>query len=121
MDITAYLVWFLECLLRAIHGTEEVISGALTKARFWERHARETLNKRQIHMISKLLDDFEGKLTSSKWAKIENCSQDTAIRDISDLLERGMLFKNPGGGRSTSYSLLNDDSSRRNGHNQLMG
>jgi len=106
MDVTAYLVWFLECLLRAVDGTEDVIAAALTKARFWERHAREALNERQIQMITRLLGDFKGKLTSSKWAKISKCSQDTAVRDISDLVDRGILDRNPGGGRSTSYSLV---------------
>ena len=106
MDVTAYLVWFLECLLRAVDGTEDVIAAALTKARFWKRHAREALNERQIQMITRLLGDFKGKLTSSKWAKISKCSQDTAVRDISDLVDRGILDRNPGGGRSTSYSLV---------------
>ena len=76
------------------------------RARFWERFAKEPLNERQIKVLNRLLDDFEGKLTTSKWAKIAKCSQDTAYRDILDLVNRGALQKGPGGGRSTSYSLL---------------
>ncbi len=77
----------------------------LVKARFWERYAKEPLNERQIKVLNKLLDDFEGKLTTSKWVKIAKCSQDTAYRDILDLIERRALSKDTGGGRSTSYSL----------------
>jgi Fic family protein len=80
----------------------------LNKARFWERFAREPLNERQIEVLNRLLDGFEGKLTTSKWAKLAKCSQDTAYRDILDLVERGALRKDPGGGRSTSYSLAID-------------
>ena len=75
-------------------------------ARFWERFGTEPLNERQIAVLNRLLDGLEGKLTSAKWAKLANCSQDTAYRDILDLVERGALRKNPGGGRSTSYSLV---------------
>ncbi|NOZ02503.1 MAG: Fic family protein [Deltaproteobacteria bacterium] len=105
LDITGWQKWFLECLLRAIEGAQGTLSAVLEKARFWERFATEPLNKRQIKVLNRLLDGFEGKLTSSKWAKIAKCSQDTAHRDITDLIERGALKKNPGGGRSTSYSL----------------
>ena len=82
------------------------MSQVLQKARFWERFAKEPLNERQIEVLNRLLDGFEGKLTTSKWAKIAKCSQDTAYRDIVDLIERGALRKEPGGGRSTSYSLM---------------
>jgi Fic family protein len=82
------------------------LSAVLDKARFWERFAKEPLNERQIRVLNRLLDGFEGKLSSSKWAKLANCSQDTAQRDIVDLVERGALRKEPGGGRSTSYSLV---------------
>jgi Fic family protein len=106
LDITAWQRWFLECLLRAIEGAQETLSAVLDKARFWERFAKEPFNERQIKVLNRLLDDFDGKLTSSKWAKIAKCSQDTAYRDIIDLIDRGALKKDPGGGRSTSYSLV---------------
>jgi len=105
LDITRWQTWFLECLLRAIDGAEGVLSDVLGKARFWERFAKEPFNERQIEVLNRLMDGFEGKLTSSKWAKIAQCSQDTAYRDIVDLIERGALEKDPAGGRSTSYSL----------------
>lgn len=106
LDITQWLEWFFACLSRAIDGAQETLGGVLIKARFWERFAHEPLNARQIKVLNRLLDGFEGKLTSSKWAKLAKCSQDTANRDINDLLERGALVKNPGGGRSTSYSIV---------------
>jgi Fic family protein len=106
LDITAWQAWFLGCLLRAIEGAHGTLSAVLDKARFWERFAKEPLNERQIRVLNRLLDGFEGKLSSSKWAKLANCSQDTAQRDIVDLVERGALRKEPGGGRSTSYSLV---------------
>jgi Fic family protein len=105
LDVTRWQEWFLNCLLRAIEGAQETLSAVLQKARFWERFAKEPLNKRQIKILNRLLDGFEGKLTTSKWAKTAKCSQDTAYRDILDLIERGALQKDPGGGRSTSYSL----------------
>lgn len=105
LDITPWLSWFLACLGRAFDGAEEALGEVLAKARFWEKHTRDALNERQRDMINRLLDGFEGKLTSSKWALIEKCSQDTALRDIGDLVERGILTKDEGGGRSTSYSL----------------
>ena len=105
LDITPWLAWFLACLDRAFDGAEEMLAGVLEKARFWEKHAGAPFNERQRDMLNRLLDGFEGKLTSSKWAKLEKCSQDTALRDINDLVERGILQKDEGGGRSTSYSL----------------
>lgn len=105
VDITSWLKWFLECLDRAFDGAEAVLAKVFAKARFWERHQGTSFNPRQRDMIGRLFDGFEGKLTSSKWAAIEKCSPDTALRDISELLERGILVKDPGGGRSTSYSL----------------
>jgi Fic family protein len=78
----------------------------LLKARFWERFAAEPLNDRQIKVLNRMVDGFEGRLTSSKWAKLAKCSQDTAYRDILDLMDRGALQKNPGSGRSTSYGLV---------------
>ena len=105
-DITAWQEWFLGCLLRAIEGAHDTLETVLGKARFWERFAKEPLNDRQIKVLNRVLDGFEGKLTSSKWAKLAKCSQDTAYRDILDLIERGALQKEPGGGRSTSYSII---------------
>jgi Fic family protein len=105
LDITRWLEWFLGCLDRAFNGTEETLGSVLQKARFWEAHAATPLNDRQRLMLNKLLDGFEGKLTSSKWAKIAKCSQDTALRDITDLVNHGILVKDAAGGRSTSYSL----------------
>lgn len=105
LDITEWLQWFLACLGRAIDGAEDALAAVLSKARFWDRYRGETFNDRQRDMLNRLLNGFEGKLTSSKWAKIEKCSPDTALRDITDLLARGILVKDLGGGRSTSYSL----------------
>jgi Fic family protein len=97
--------WFLSCLGRAFDGAEAILSSVLIKARFWEIHAGESFNPRQQKVINRLLDGFEGKLTSSKWAALTRASQDTALRDIDDLLQRGVLVKDAAGGRSTSYSL----------------
>src|SRR5690606_16317271 len=109
LDITEWLTWFLACLSGAFDGAEAILAGVLGKARFWEKYATVQFNDRQRDMLNRLLDGFEGKLTSSKWAKIEKCSQDTALRDITDLLERGVLVKDEGGGRSTSYSLADKE------------
>ena len=106
LDVTRWQSWFLDCLLRAIDGAQDTLGAVLNKAKFWERFATQPLNERQIKVLNRLLDGFEGKLTTSKWAKLAKCSQDTAYRDILDLLERGALQKDPGGGRSTSYSLV---------------
>ena len=105
LDITEWLEWFLDCLEHAFEGAETILADVLEKARFWERHGAKPFNDRQRKILNRILDGFEGKLTSSKWAKLGKCSQDTASRDIDDLLKRGILVKNPGGGRSTSYSL----------------
>lgn len=105
LDVTAWQDWFLQCLGRAIEGADNTLNVIMDKARFWRSFASESFNQRQITVLNKLMDSFEGKLTSSKWAKITKCSQDTAYRDILDLIERGVLQKDPGGGRSTSYSL----------------
>ncbi len=105
IDITSWLEWFLMCFDRALYITEDTLSGVLKKARFWESCQAGGINERQKEIINKLFDGFEGKLTSSKWAKITKCSQDTALRDIQDLLEKDILRKDPAGGRSTSYSL----------------
>ena len=105
IDITAWLTWTLDCLNRALDATEKTLAGVFKKTRFWESHPAESLNERQRIMINKLLDGFEGKLTSSKWAKVTTCSQDTALRDILDLIEQGVLVKDSAGGRSTGYLL----------------
>jgi Fic family protein len=109
LDITEWLQWFLACLGGAVDGAESMLAGVLRKARFWENHAAEALNERQRDMLNRLLDGLEGKLTSSKWAAIQKCSPDTALRDITDLLERRILVKDERGGRSTSYSLVQPD------------
>jgi Fic family protein len=106
LDVTLWQDWFLSCLHRAIEGSQGTLGAVLEKARFWERFAQQSLNERQIKVLNRLLDGFEGKLTTSKWAKLTKCSQDTAYRDILDLVERGALRKDAGGGRSTSYSLV---------------
>lgn len=105
LDITNWQEWFLNCLLRAIEGSLDTLDSILEKTKFWERLAKTPANQRQIKVLNMLLDGFEGKLTSSKWAKITKCSQDTAHRDILDLINKGALVKNEGGGRSTSYSI----------------
>jgi Fic family protein len=106
LDVTAWQLWFLDCLHRAIDGAQDTLGAVLNKAQFWERFAKEPLNERQIKVLNRLLDGFEGKLTTSKWARLAKCSQDTAYRDIKDLIERGALTQEPGGGRSTSYALV---------------
>ena len=105
LDVTAWMKWFLGCLDRAFGGAEETLSIVLRKSRFWESQSGESFNERQQKVIHRLLDGFEGKLTSSKWAKLAKCSQDTANRDINELVERRILIKNAAGGRSTSYSI----------------
>lgn len=105
LDITAWLEWFLDRLDRAIEGAEGTLATVLFKSRFWEAIRTQPLNDRQRKAIEKLLDDFEGKLTSTKWAKLTKSSPDTALRDITDLVERGILVRDEGRGRSTSYSL----------------
>lgn len=106
MDVSDWMEWFLGCLDRAIQGTEDTLARVFQKARFWEKHGSFSFNERRRLMLNKLLDGFEGNMTSGKWAKIAKCSQDTAARDIQALIEAGILVKNPGGGRSTSYALL---------------
>ena len=108
LSITPWLEWFLGCLDRAINGAEHILAGIFYKAHLWEAHTHKPFNERQRAVINRLFDGFEGKLTSSKWAKLAKCSQDTALRDIDDLVKRGVLVKEPGGGRSTSYALAND-------------
>ncbi len=105
LEITGWLEWFLDCLGRTINAAEEILTSVLNKARFWGTYADVQFNDRQRLMVNMLLDGFEGKLTSTKWAKLAKCSQDTALRDILSLVECGVLTKDSAGGRSTSYSL----------------
>lgn len=105
-DITPWLAWFLECLGDAINGAENLLAGILAKARFWEKMDHVDLSNRQRQVLNRLLDGFEGKLTTSKWAKLTKSSQDTATRDIQDLIQKNVLERSAEGGRSTSYTLI---------------
>lgn len=106
VDITAWLEWFLGCLGRAISGAETGLAVVLKKARTWERiNSRTSVNERQRKVINRLLDGFEGKLSTSKYAKLAKCSADTALRDIKLLIDQGILLQEEGAGRSTSYRL----------------
>jgi Fic family protein len=105
MDVTAWMEWFLACLTRAIEGAQAALSGVIDKARYWEKLRDVPLNGRQRLVISRLLEGFEGNLTTSKWATLTKSSTDTALRDIQQLVARGVLVRNRAGGRSTSYSL----------------
>jgi Fic family protein len=106
LDITPWLEWFLDCLGRSFEGAESILGTVLRKARFWEQRADTAFNDRQRTVVNLLLNGFEGKLTSAKWAKLGKCSHDTALRDIEGLVRKGVLKKNAAGGRSTSYSLV---------------
>ena len=105
LDVTGWLSWFLGTLGRAVTSAQTTLDAVLVKARFWQRWAGTPMNERQAKLLNRLLDGFDGKLTSSKWASIAKCSPDTALRDITQLLELGVLRKSPGGGRSTGYEL----------------
>ena len=109
LDITPWTEWFLGCLDRAFDATETTLASVLRKARFWERLAGTAINERRRMVLSRMPGGFEGKLTSTKWAKIGKCSHDTALRDIQYLIENDVLAKNAAGGRSTSYSLKGID------------
>ncbi len=106
LDITEWLEWFLQCLGRSLNAPEEILSLVLKKASFWKAQEKTIFNQRQVLLLNKLLDGFDGKLTSSKWAKIAKCSHDTALRDINDLIEKKVLIKEDAGGRSSSYVLV---------------
>jgi Fic family protein len=106
VDVSSWHVWFLECLERTLYSTDELLKDVLQKSNFWNRHAQTALNERQKLMLNKILDGFEGKVTSSKWAKIGKCSSDTALRDVQDLIKKGILEKEEAGGRSVSYRLI---------------
>jgi Fic family protein len=105
LDVTTWLAWFLACLGRALAASEIGVARALARQQFWQDHAGIALNERQRRMVERLLEGFEGKLTTSKWAALEHCSQDSALRDIQGLIEAGILVRDPAGGRSTGYSL----------------
>jgi Fic family protein len=107
LDVTPWMEWFLGCLTRAIQGARITLTGVIGKARIWEQLRDVPLNDRERLIINHLLDGFEGKLTTSKWAALTKASHDTALRDMQSLVERGVLVRNTGGGRSTSYSLAN--------------
>lgn len=109
LDITAWMEWFLGCLDRSIDGAEETLATVLRQAQLWQRINLRPIHDRQRKVILRLQDDFLGKLTTSKYATLAKCSSDTALRDIRELLERGILVQNPGGGRSTSYRLAEPD------------
>ena len=106
LDVTPWLDWFLACLLRAVQGADGLLVGVLDKAQFWQRWAGTPLNARQTLVLNRVLDGMEGKLTNAKWAAIGKCSADTALRDINDLLSRGVLARMDGGGRNTAYTLV---------------
>jgi len=105
LDITEWIKWFISCLINSLKATDKILIRVLLKANFWNRHSKTIINKRQKKVLNKLLDGFEGKLTSMKWAKIAKCSKDTAIRDINDLINKEVLQKESAGGRSTNYEL----------------
>jgi len=105
LDVTEWIKWFLNCLINALNATEKILTRVLIKADFWNKHSKTIINERQKNVLNKLLDEFEGKLTSMKWAKIAKCSKDSAIRDINDLISKDILQKETAGGRSTNYEL----------------
>lgn len=106
LNISNWIVWFLNCLINALKSTDSVLNSVLFKAEFWQKHLDTAINERQRKILNKLMNGFDGKLTSSKWAKIAKCSKDSAIRDINDLIEKGILQKEAAGGRSTNYELI---------------
>lgn len=105
LDITEWLLWFLSCLESAITRASGAIERTLEKAAYWDRFSGVDINERQRKVVNRLWDGFDGKLTTSKWAKMCSCSQDTALRDISDLISKGMLMNSGEGGRSANYIL----------------
>lgn len=104
-DITEWIVWFLNCLKNALINTELAVEKTIRKSEFWKKHENTEINHRQRFMLNKLLDGMDGKLKSSKWAKMSKCSSDTALRDIKDLISKGILWQESEGGRSTNYEL----------------
>jgi Fic family protein len=106
LDISEWIKWFLNCLINSLRSTDSQLIRILYKADFWMKNSELVINERQKKLLNKLLDGFDGKLTSSKWAKITKCSKDTAIRDINDLISKNILQKETAGGRSTNYELI---------------
>lgn len=106
LDITSWLIWFLDCLGRALHGAEDLLTATIFKAELWQYINMESVNMRQQLIINRLLDNFQGHMNTSKYASFAKCSPDTALRDIKDLTSKKILIQNPGAGRSTSYRLL---------------
>jgi len=112
LDITSWLAWFLGCLDRAIDSSDTILGSVLHKARLWQRINTRPVNERQRKVINRMLEhDWQGHLNTSRYARLAGCSPDTALRDIKELLERGILVKNEGGGRSTSYRLADPGNS----------
>lgn len=109
LDITEWIKWFLNCLINALKSTDSVLIRVLFKADFWTKHSNTILNERQMKLLNKILDGFDGNVTSSKWAKMAKCSKDIAIRDINDLIDKNILQKDPAGGRSTNYKLVKNE------------
>jgi Fic family protein len=108
LNASEWLSWFLACLLRALHEADQTLTGILAKANFWHKWAGTPFNVRQIKVLNRMLDGFDGKLSNKKWAAICKCSSDTALRDISHLVERGVLRRTETAGRNTSYELRQD-------------
>ncbi len=106
LDVTEWLKWFMQCLMAALLATDDTLDDVLRKGKFWETHAKTIFNNRQQNMLNKLLDGFEGNLTTSKWAKMTKSSSDTALRDMQDLMDKKVLRKTEGGGRNTSYEVV---------------
>lgn len=106
LDLTDWIEWFLKCLLNSFVSSSSILDVVLQKARFWSRYQLQSFNPRQLQMLNKLMDGFTGKMTTSKWAALTNCSHDTALRDIQDLLRRSILKKEEAGGRSTGYGMV---------------
>jgi Fic family protein len=105
LDITARLLWFIETFSKTLAAAEETFSGILRKADFWQRYALTPLNERQRKVLNRFLDGFDGKLTARKWSSIAKCSMPTAQRDIKELVDKGMLIRNEGGSKNTSYAI----------------
>ena len=104
-DITEWILWFLQCLIHSLDSAEEILASVLYKAEFWKANSTTILNERQVKILNKMLGGFDGSLTTTKWAKINKCSPDTALRDIQDLIQKNILKKETSGGRSTNYTI----------------
>jgi len=108
LDITNWITWFLECLKNALDNSKVLLERILVKAQFWRKHQTTSFNERQRKLVNKMLDGIDGKMTSSKWAKMAKCSKDSAVRDINELIDLGILTKEAAGGRSTNYELVRE-------------